>query len=153
LNGDSNRQPYLNGMRPLINEYMSMKYPCIHDIVLETKKVGKNCVYNALVRIETQFIFSVIKELYEKYDCLKILTCHDAIYVPLSFEERVELIWNEKMKEFVRDLPCDEGENALDLFDSSISIFEVDDITPSQYNSKVIKKDIFFFDEDEDDDF
>jgi hypothetical protein len=155
LNGDSKRQPYLNGMRPLINEYMSMKYPCIHDIVLETKEVGKNCVYNALVRIETQFIFSVIKELYEKYDCIKILTCHDAIYVPLSFEERVELIWNEKMKEFVRDLPCDEGADAfeLDIKESSNSIFEEDDIYTNHDKRKDIEEDQFFFDEDEDDDF
>jgi len=155
LNGDSKRQPYLNGMRPLINEYMSMKYPCIHDIVLETKKVGKNYVYNALVRIETQFIFGVIKELYEKYDWIKILTCHDAIYVPLSFEERVELIWNEKMKEFVRDLPYDEGADAfeLDIKESSNSIFEEDDIYTNHDKRKDIEEDQFFFDEDEDDDF
>jgi len=119
LNGDIRKAPYLNGMRPLINEYMSLKYPCVHEIILETKKENKNNIYFKLVEIETQFIFGLIKELYEAFSDIRILTCHDAIYVGESFKERVKVIWDEKMKDLIKELPNDVYEDELDLLESS----------------------------------
>jgi len=147
LNCDNNRHPYLYGIRPYIIEYMSFKYPIVHEQILELKKTGKGNVYNTLVRIETQFIFGVLKELYDQFDDIKILTCHDAIYVPLSFKERVQVIWDEKMKDLVKDLPNDECEDDLDLGDCSISIFEEDD--NSMYKEMRNEKDISFLDEED----
>jgi len=152
LNGSIGRSPYLNGMRPFINEYMRLQFPCIHELILETKKEGKRNVYDTLVKLETQFIFDVIKELYKKYDGIKILTCHDALYVPISFKDRVQDNWDEKMKEFVKNLPFDDCEDDLDLQESSISIFEEVDVNSSYMNKKIdYEKDISFFEEDDDD--
>lgn len=119
LNSDIGRYPYLNGMRPFINEYMSLKYSCVHEKILDTKKYGKNNVYYRLVEIESQFIFGIIKELYETFDDIRILTCHDAIYVGESFKERVQVIWDANMKELIKDLPYDECEDNLDILEST----------------------------------
>jgi len=128
LNGDNNRQPYLNSLRPSINEYMYMKYPCVHEIILATKIGGKGNVYNTLVEIETKFIFDVIKVLYEKYDDIKILTCHDALYVSNLNYDKVKEVWDSKMNDLIKDLPFDSNEDYLNLPESRISIFEEDDI-------------------------
>lgn len=119
LNNEVGKIPYLNRMRPFLNEYMSMKYPCVHEKVLDIKKYGKNNVYFKLVAIETQFVFDIIKELYEIFDDIRILTCHDAIYVGESFTERVQVIWDEKMKELIKGLPYDDSEGDLDILESS----------------------------------
>lgn len=107
LNGDSARSPYIHQLRPFINEYMEMKYTPIHELILELKKIENNNVYYSLVAIETAFIFHVIEEIYQLYPDIRILTCHDAIYVPLSYKDRVKIVWEKNMGEFVKHLPCE----------------------------------------------
>jgi len=150
LNGDYKRHPFLNGMRPFINEYMSLKYPCVHEKILEIKKVSKNNVYDTLVRIETQFVFELIKELYNEYINIKILTCHDSIYVPISYRDRVQAVWDNNMKELIKDLPNEECEDDLDLPESRISI--VEEVDNSKYMYRKNEKDISFFDDDDEED-
>ena len=147
LNGDIKRAPHLNGIRPFINEYMSRKYGSVHELIRKTKESNKNNVYHTLVKIETQFIFDIIKELYQKYDDIKIVTCHDAIYVPSSFKDRVQRVWDEKMKELIKDLPCEIDDN-FDLQDSFIFV-EEDITTTSSKNTLWSEEDFLFLEEDD----
>jgi hypothetical protein len=104
---------------------MDMKYPPIHNIVCKLKQGNKEkaVMYKELVEIETSFILKVIEDIYTRFKDIKILTCHDAIYVPLSFEYEVQKIWDAHLKELTKVLPQDtlkdeaeENLNALNIF-------------------------------------
>ena len=148
LNGDIGKSPYINGIRPFINEYMSRKYGSIHELIQSIKVNEKNNVYYTLVKIETRFVFSIVSKLYQQYNDIKILTCHDAIYVPLSFRDRVQKVWDDEMKEFVKNLPY-EIDNDLELMDSFISI-EGSEVSNDIFLKSTWSEEDFSFLEDDD---
>ena len=123
LNGSTKRIAYLNGVQSDIQKYMQMHYEDIDEIILRIKS-SDNKIYFKLVAIETQLILDIISELYEKFDDIKILTCHDAIYVPSSFEEQVKIVWDKHMNLFTKDLPREDLSIGIDL--SEYGIFDAD---------------------------
>lgn len=126
LNGNNNKVHYLNGVSCDINSYMEYKYPSIHQVLVQLKDEGKK-PYDELVQLETKLIFEIIEELYDSFSDIKILTCHDAIYVPKSFEVRTRAIWDKHMNNIKSILPV-EHEIELDYSNlESLGIFCDDD--------------------------
>ena len=83
---------------------MELHYQLIHDVLGQLKLDDKK-PYDELVKLETQTIFEIIEELYDSFDKIKILTCHDAIYVPQSFEVRTRAIWDKHLDKLKSQLP------------------------------------------------
>ncbi len=123
LNGKSNKIGYINGVQSDIQKYMEYNYSEIDEIVRHIK-FSEEKVYYKLVVIETEFILSVISELYEKFENIKILTCHDAIYVPKSFEIPVKEVWNRHMELFTKDIPREDTSIGIDL--SEYGLYDAD---------------------------
>ncbi|WP_340113653.1 hypothetical protein [Maribellus mangrovi] len=106
VNGNSKKTHYLNGLRTDINRYMEIYYPQIHLLLLNLKESGEK-PFTVLAKIESQIIFDIVEELYLEYDDIRILTCHDAIYVPASFESETDIIWNKHMDRLKSRLPSE----------------------------------------------
>lgn len=104
LNDKTKKNAYINGVSVDIKGYMKTKYRSVYDIVEKMNK-DKNKSYDYLVAVESNFIFKIIKDLYSTYEDIKILTCHDAIYVPESFIEETTIIWEKWMKKIKKTLP------------------------------------------------
>ena len=84
LNGDYTKIAYLNYTQSEIRKFMELNYTLLHEIIKDLKDRNIK-VYDVLVEMESRLIFKIIEELYSRYDDIRILTCHDAIYVPKSF--------------------------------------------------------------------
>jgi hypothetical protein len=108
LNGSIEGTPYMQGYsNSLIADYMKIKFPCIYEQVVKIKE-RQQCVYDVLVKIESNFIFRVVGELYKKYDSIKLLTVHDSIYTNVSDFEKLENEWNLQFQELIDELPTEE---------------------------------------------
>jgi len=160
LNGKKNRSAYIKGYsNPFIKDIFQMKFGCLNEILENLKSRGEK-VYYKLSKLETEFIFSVVEELYNKISGIKILTLHDAIFVSKLHGEQVKIIWEENTKKLYDLLP-DNYDNSSNQFLEEIGIFEEDFLThqnKQSYNS--IKPnsyennwDDFFDDFIDDDDF
>ncbi|WP_243349353.1 hypothetical protein [Parabacteroides sp. FAFU027] len=128
LNGDTKRTPYLEGYsNSFIREQFTLMYPELNRIIEEVKNSNQE-IYFKLVEIETDFIFSTLEELYLEYPDIRILTCHDAIYVPKSFSERTNIIWAAKMQELYDQLPdeINDIKTILPEEDEGIDVFCVE---------------------------
>ena len=89
LNGSIDGIPYVKGYsNSLIVDYMKLKFSCIHEHIVRIKEREQN-VYDVLVKIESNFIFRVVGELYRKHDKIKLLTVHDSIYTTVSDFEKI----------------------------------------------------------------
>ena len=124
LNGESSRTPYVEGYsNSFIKEQFAMKYPCINEIINQVKSDNQP-IYYKLSKLETEFIFGIIEDLYEIYPTIKILTCHDAIYVPMSYGREVEEIWNKHIVSLFSQLPDTiDNEINMELFEE-IGMYE-----------------------------
>lgn len=124
LNGESSRTPYIEGYsNSYVREQFALKYPCINEIINQVKSNNEQ-IYYKLSKIETEFIFGVIEDLYEKIPTIKLLTCHDAIYVPISYCKEVEGIWNSHMDNVLSLLPDTiDNEINIELFEE-IGMYE-----------------------------
>lgn len=147
LNGNNNKTPNVDGVSVFINDFMRLTYGSVDEIIkgLKEDSKDKGVVYDTLVRIETDFIFGVVEDLYNRYDGIKILTCHDAIYVPESFAERVKTIWDDHLAELVKDLPHED------------SMIEEDEMNNDPFGNEMVEyededelKGSNFFDEEDD---
>lgn len=106
LNGDNDKTYYLNGLRPELNKLMEMKYLKLFEIVKSFKDNGDK-LYYALVAIETNLIMGIVSDLYNTYNDIKILSCHDAIYCPKGFKQKTQQIWDKHIADFIKDLPIE----------------------------------------------
>ena len=118
LNGNNNKLAYVNGVQVDINYIMRNHFPFLHDTILELKKEfegvsdvnstdtvdHRNIVYHTITELETNFIFDIVDDLYKTYPDIKILTVHDAIYVPKSYKSKVEEIWNKYIENLIEPL-------------------------------------------------
>ena len=52
--------------------------------IIEEVKSNNEQLYYKLSKIESEFIFEIVRDLYTQYPQTKILTCHDAISIPFS---------------------------------------------------------------------
>ena len=115
LNGSVDGTPYVQGYsNSLIVDYMKFKFPGIHEQIVRIKE-REQCVYDVLVKIESNFIFRVVGELYRKYDKIKLLTVHDSIYTTESDFYKLEKEWNFQLQKLFDLLPsnefCHENDN------------------------------------------
>jgi len=107
LNGDYKRPPYLKGYsNSFIREQFAMLFPSVSNEIIKVKLRGEK-IYFKLVAIETQFILNVITDLYERFPNIKVLTVHDAIYIPKKFKEESSDLWDTHMKDLLLELPDD----------------------------------------------
>jgi hypothetical protein len=105
INGDSCRTPFIEGYsNSFIREQFALKYPCIFEIIEEVKSNNEQLYYK-LSKIESEFIFEIVRDLYTQYPQTKILTCHDAISIPFSYKKVSEMIWNTHMDSLLNNLP------------------------------------------------
>jgi len=108
LNGSVDGTPYIQGYsNSLIVDYMKLKFPEIHEQIVRIKE-REQCVYDVLVKIESNFIFRVVGELYRKYDKIKLLTVHDSIYTTASDFDKLEAEWNVQLQNLFELLPSNE---------------------------------------------
>ena len=85
---------------------MKNKYPIINEILVDLKKSGQK-PFIVFAKMETKIIFDIVEELYQKYSEIRILTCHDAIYVPRSFKSEASIIWHKHMNILTSKLPVE----------------------------------------------
>ena len=108
LNGSIDGTPYMKGYsNSLIVDYMKLKFPGIHEQIVRIKE-REQCVYDVLVKIESNFIFRVVGELYRKYDKIKLLTVHDSIYTTASDFDKLEAEWNFQLQNLFDLLPSNQ---------------------------------------------
>ena len=108
LNGSVEGIPYVKGYsNSLIVDYMKLKFSCIHECVVKIKD-RELSVYDVLVKIESNFIFNVVGQLYRKYDKIKLLTVHDSIYTTISDFGKLESEWNLQIQKLFDLLPSTE---------------------------------------------
>ena len=108
LNGNVDGIPYVPGYsNSLIVDFMKLKFPCIHECVAKIKD-RELSVFDVLVKIESNFIFRVVGELYRKHDKIKLLTVHDSIYTPASDFDKLEAEWNFQLQKLFDLLPSNE---------------------------------------------
>lgn len=105
LNGDSSRIAYVEGYsNSFIREQFQLKYPLVYEIIEQVKSNNEQ-IYYKLSKIESEFIFQIIENLYNEIPGIKTLTCHDALYLPLSFKEIGTEVWDMHMKTLLNNLP------------------------------------------------
>ena len=121
INGNYKKTHYLNGLRSDVNLYMLSKYPMVHEILVNLKNSNQK-PFDVLAKKETKIIFEIIEELYQNYSEIRILTCHDAIYVPTSFVSETSNIWNQHMDKLKSRLPVDSDEDEVEYDDEFIEI-------------------------------
>jgi len=153
INGDNSRVPFIEGFsNSFIKEQFGLKYPCINEIITDIKS-NNDKIYYKLSKIESEFIFEIIEEVYDKIPGIKILTCHDAIYVPINYSERVEDIWKSHMQDLYDKLPDTIEKSTFDskLYEG-IGIYEDKDskIAKKKYCGLYREEDFDFFNEIED---
>lgn len=137
LNGRRKRNRYINGVEVYLLPIMETNYTAVNDVV-DRVKDNKEKMYLKLVEIETQFVLDVIAELYQQFPDIKILTCHDAIYVPESFKSRVKQIWDKYLADFTDDIPKVEDDEDLDLSDFGICDLDDDEELKTKRNPNEI---------------
>jgi len=157
LNGNNNRASYLNGVRTDVSSIFKQYYPSIDELIRKLK-VNKSDMYCELVKYETNLILSIVTDLYNTYPDIKILTCHDAIYVPKSFQHKTQTVWEKHLSDFTKDLPAEV--NASDdikdvLFGAPdaltiISEGEFDELPNNQTNSRLMGFDDDFWNDESD---
>ena len=73
INGDSCRTPFIEGYsNSFIREQFALKYPCVFEIIEEVKSNNEQLYYK-LSKIESEFIFEIVRDLYTQYPQTKIL--------------------------------------------------------------------------------
>jgi len=106
LNGSRDIQ-FINGLSIDIGIYIKTTYPTVYEFITDYKSDKPNGkIYDLLVSMERDYIMDLVATLYSKYEGIKILTCHDAIYVEEEFD--ISEDWNLTRKEFIKDLPYEE---------------------------------------------
>ena len=112
LNGDKKRSPLVKGYGDsFIRKQMKNYFLCIDEIV--GYDISKNgMIYYILSAIETNFIIGIVEELYSVYSEIRILTCHDSIYYPKSYSEKVEEVWYLHINELYNMLPDNNDSDA-----------------------------------------
>ena len=83
-------------------------------------KERQQCVYDVLVKIESNFIFKVVGELYKNYDLIKQLTVHDSIYTTASDFDKLETELNLQLQNLFDLLPS--NEKSIDEMNNQIKI-------------------------------
>lgn len=118
LNGKIDNTPHIEGYgNSLIADFMKMKFSAIHEQITRLKD-SNCCIFDKLVREESQFIFQVIENLYKKYDYINLLTVHDSIYTTKSDFQILDNEWNHQFKKLIEILPTDEQyETNVDIED------------------------------------
>ncbi len=129
LNGDNNRTPFIEGYsNSFIKEQFALKYPCVYEIIEEIKSTDQQ-IYYKLSKIESEFIFGIIEDLYNQFPELKILTVHDAIYVPQSYSKKVNEVWDKHLNKLFTSLPGKVSDNYEEYNDEDCfeEIFQMDE--------------------------
>jgi hypothetical protein len=128
----------------LITDYMKLKFPGIHEQIVRIKE-REQYVYDVLVKIESNFIFKVVGELYKQYDSIKLLTVHDSIYTNASDYDKLEAEWNVQLQNLFDLLPSNEispeemnnqTENILDMEIEEIDELDFDYSSVSSTNNR-----------------
>ena len=126
---------------------MKQYFACIDELVCYDKS-NKGMIYYILSEIETRFILGIVEELYAKHPEIRILTCHDSIYYPTSYSDRVQEVWYRHLSELFNTLPDDgESEETKAMCEELENWFENED--DSDYVED--EDDDDFFDEDDKD--
>lgn len=158
INGDTNRVPFIEGYsNSFIKEQFALKYPCIYEII-EGVKSSNEQIYYKLSKIESEFIFEIVQDLYNNVPGVKLLTCHDAIYLPIYYKEIGAEVWDKHMESLLNTLP----DNIVRTeFDSTImeefEMYEDEEIYVEKrkdfYYSQNVYLDIEDEDNEDEDDF
>lgn len=128
LNGDKKRSPLIKGYGDaFIRKQMNNYFPCIDEIV--SNDISKNgMIYYILSEIETKFVIGIIKNLYSVYPEIRILSVHDSLYYPISYQDAVEGVWFRHLNELYNMLPDDNDSEATKVMCSQIEmVFENED--------------------------
>ena len=168
LNGSVDGTPYVKGYsNSLIVDYMDLKFPCIHEQIVRIKE-RQESVYDGLVKIESNFIFRVVGELYRKHDKIKLLTVHDSIYTTISDFDKLEKEWNFQIQKLFDLLPSNQfiheewnnelnsrKKNEIDIEIEEMDELDFDDTLVSLTNDRqrYLLDEFEYFANEDDDDF
>jgi hypothetical protein len=107
LNGDIRKSALVKGYGDSFLRKQMSNYFELIDNQINIDKQKNDILYYKLSILETSFIVSVIEELYSRFSDIKILTCHDSIYYPESYNSEVKEIWFKHLNELYNSLPGD----------------------------------------------
>ena len=151
LNGDSARTAYVEGYsNSFIREQFQLKYPPVYEII-EGVKSNNEQIYYKLSKIESEFIFGIVGDLYNKVPDLKVVTCHDALYIPLPYKEIGTEVWDMHMKSLLETLPDNIDRLKVDSsFLEELGMYEEDNTSVTKRNNRFIDFGDDFDDEEDD---
>ena len=89
------------------NKIFKNLYPSVYEYILEFKDLQDDYkkLSHELQRMESEFVFNkVIKEIYETYPNLILFTVHDSIIFPISYREKIEIIFNKHFQELIKNI-------------------------------------------------
>ncbi len=141
INGETNRVPFIEGYsNSFIKEQFALKYPCIYEIIEQVKSTNQQ-IYYKLSKIESEFILGIIADLYIKFPEIKILTCHDAIFLPISYKEIGIEVWEKHMNKLYISLPGELSDNCEEdneecCFEEVFGMEDYEETIESQIYSK-----------------
>lgn len=90
-----------------VNNIFKKIYPSVYEYILEFKENRKNYkeLAHELQKKESDFVFNVvIKEIFETYPDIILFTVHDSILFPISYRDKVELIFNKHFNNLIENL-------------------------------------------------
>lgn len=107
-----------------INYVMKVYFPTLNQIFLEKKKEVKNTFYMILERMESNWIFNVVcKRLYNEIKDIRIVSCHDAIYIQERYKDKVSEIWKEELDKLYSNFIFDDDVNISNEEYNDLGIF------------------------------
>ena len=89
------------------NNIFKKLYPSVYEYICEYKDLKENYreLSHDLQRMESDFIFNVVlKEIFETYPELILFTVHDSIIFPMSYKERVDIIFNKHFNNLIKNI-------------------------------------------------
>lgn len=89
------------------NKIFKKLYPSVYSYICEYKDLRDNYreLSHDLQRLESDFIFNkVVKEIFETYPEIILFTVHDSIIFPISYREKIEIIFNKHFRDLIREL-------------------------------------------------
>jgi len=91
-----------NGIKSEQSKIFKKLFPNIFEYIITVKKSNSDykCWSYKLMRMESDFIFKVVDEIYRQIKNIKLFTVHDSISFPIKYKDKVETIFYSYLKNY-----------------------------------------------------
>lgn len=96
-----------NNDKNKINLLFKNSFPNIYQFIKKYKEDNKShkSISHILQKMESEFLFNnVIKEIYDVYPNINIITIHDSIIYPVKYDKEIKIIFNKHLNKLKKEL-------------------------------------------------